>query len=178
MGRNYKEFSGKSNPNYKTGYAVKGKRPSFYNTWQNMKARCNRPKHPKYNRYGGRGIKICKEWESIEAFAKWALKNGWEEGLSIDRIDNDGDYTPQNCRWVSISKNSRKKSTTKITFEQAKHIRKRAQKGECGYELAKEYNVTHGTVWFIVNNFTHVPEMECIKKLKERNTKNDLETVL
>ena len=158
MPRNYADITGKNNRNYKTGYASRidgKKRPSFYNIWQNMKARCLNKKHPKYHRYGGRGIKIHNEWLDIKGFSKWALENGWKDGLSIDRIDNDGDYCHENCRWISVSENSRKKSTTKITFEQAEEIRRRVLNGEKESDLAKEFNVVHGTVWFIVKNFTH-----------------------
>lgn len=171
MGRNYSDFKGDKNPNYKTGYAAAGKRQGFYNSWQNMKGRCLNKNNPKYHRYGGRGIKICDDWLKIEDFAEWALKNGWKKGVSIDRIDNDGDYCPENCRWISMSENSRKKSTTKLSFDQAKEIRERVSSGEAEADLAREYGVVHGTVWFIVNNFTHVDEMECSKKLKNKQEK-------
>jgi hypothetical protein len=168
MGRNYSDVKGDKNPNYKTGYAINGQKQGFYNSWNNMKARCRNPNHPKFKRYGGRGIKIYEPWLDIENFADWALNNGWEEGLSIDRIDNDGDYCPENCRWISMSENSRKKSTTKLTFNQAHEIRQRVKNGESEYDLAEEYGVVHGTIWFIVNKLTHVEEMECTKALKKR----------
>lgn len=171
MPRDYRDISGKNNHNYKTGYAVKGKRQGFYNTWQNMKGRCLNPNNPKYHRYGGRGIKVCEDWLNIKGFSEWALNNGWKEGLSIDRIDNNGDYCPENCKWVTMSENSRKKKTTKISFKQAKEIRERIANGESEYDLAEEFNVVHGTIWFIVKNFTHVDDGECSKKLRERNKK-------
>ena len=152
------DISGKNNPNYKTGYCIKGVKCSLYNSWRNMKARCLNPKSPKYYRYGGRGIKICKEWLNIENFAAWSLSHGWKQGFSIDRINNDGDYCPENCKWVSVSKNSRKKSTTKIDILTAQKIRSRIN--ENWYDLAKEYGCTHGNIWFIMNNFTHMPEGE------------------
>ena len=165
------DFSGNKNPNYKTGYCVGGKQPSFYHTWQNIKGRCLRVTHPKYKRYGGRGIKVCDEWLDIKNFAEWALSHGWKEGLTIDRIDNDGDYCPENCRWVSLSENSRKKRTTKIDIVIAQEIRTRIN--ENWYDLAREYGCTHGNIWFIMNNFTHVPEGECAKKIKGRRNKNN-----
>lgn len=157
MARNYSDFTGDKNPNYKTGYASKEGRSkkSPYNSWTNMKSRCNNPKHPKYYRYGGRGIKVCEEFRTASGFIKWALKNGWSAGLSIDRVDNDGDYTPNNCKWISVSENSRKKSTTKISLEEAGEIRDRIALGEDEYVLAEEYGVVHGTIWFIKNNITH-----------------------
>jgi hypothetical protein len=138
-----------------------------------MKARCNNPKHPKYSRYGGRGISVFADWRGIESFAAWALANGWAEGLQIDRINNDGNYDPSNCRWISASENARKKRTTKLSFEQAAEIRHRAASGESEQALAAEYGVVHGTVWFIINNFTHVADGECTKRLRERQHAND-----
>lgn len=163
--RNGHDFSGEKNPNYRTGYCIKGKHPSFYHTWMNMKARCLNTKHPKYHRYGGRGITIFEDWLSIKKFAEWAKANGWKEGLSLDRIDNNGNYCPENCRWVSQSENSRKKSTTKIGFATAQEIRGRIN--ENWNDLANEYGCTHGNIWFIMHNFTHLSEEgACAKAMK------------
>lgn len=73
--------------------------------WSGMKARCLNPKSVSYRNYGGRGIGICKEWMKFENFHDWAMSNGYRDDLEIDRIDNDGDYCPENCRWVSKSFN-------------------------------------------------------------------------
>ena len=77
-------------------------------TINNMVQRCENPKTEFYPDYGGRGIKVCEEWRnSRETFFNWAIQNGWEEGLTIDRIDNDGNYEPSNCRWVTQTIQSR-----------------------------------------------------------------------
>ena len=76
----------------------------LYYTWQGMKARCLRKSHSKYKDYGARGITVCNEWlNDFRAFCEWSLANGYRHGLSIDRIDNDSGYRPDNCRWTTCS---------------------------------------------------------------------------
>lgn len=91
----------------------------LYAVYHGMKQRCYNPASEYYFRYGGRGIKICDEWlDSYETFRAWAMENGYEEGLSIDRIENDSDYSPTNCRWVDQEmQNNNKENNVYITYK-------------------------------------------------------------
>lgn len=71
----------------------------LYNIWTGMKSRCENKNDKFYHRYGGRGIKVCESWKSFDKFMEWAIPNGYDEVLKIDRINNDGDYEPENCKW-------------------------------------------------------------------------------
>ena len=73
-----------------------------------MKERCNNPKNKRFKNYGARGIKVCDEWEhSFTKFENWAMANGYKAGLSIDRIDNDKGYSPENCKWSTYVEQNR-----------------------------------------------------------------------
>lgn len=85
----------------------------LYHRWCSMRRRCTDSKNKWYNAYGGRGISVCEEWDkSFEAFYKWAQDNGYNESLTLDRIDNYGNYEPANCRWVTmkVQSNNRRSS--------------------------------------------------------------------
>lgn len=91
----------------------------IYRIWQNMKTRCYNTKFVNYKYYGAKGIKICDEWlNDFNEFYKWAKNNGYKDNLTLDRINSESDYKPDNCRWVSMKiQNTNKSSNKKVMFK-------------------------------------------------------------
>lgn len=114
-------------------------RKRFYD----MKARCYNPNHQAYSNYGERGITVCQEWlDSPDAFIEWALDNGFQIDLQIDRIDNSGEYSPDNCRWVTSIVQNRNTRANVTDFEKGTRICCR-----CGIEKAlDEFYPLHRTI--------------------------------
>ncbi len=92
---------------YKHGYNRQGNAHPLYTAWKAMKQRCCNPNDPAFHNYGGRGISVCKQWiDDPKAFVEWGLVNGWKSELAIDRTDNNGNYEPTNCRFVTQAVNN------------------------------------------------------------------------
>ena len=119
-------------------------RNKLYHVWYGMKRRCENIKDTSYFKYGGRGIKVCDEWSNnFEAFYQWAMKSGYDpkapkSECTLDRIDNNGNYEPSNCRWanMTIQSNNRRNSIT-LTYQGETHT---------VAEWAKKVGLNHGAL--------------------------------
>lgn len=110
----------------------------LYHVWKSMRQRCINPNTEHYKDYGGRGISVCDPWNDYEIFYEWSKSNGYADGLSIDRIDVDGNYCPENCRWTTqIIQVRNARSNNKITFN---------NKTQCLSEWAEELGIKRSTL--------------------------------
>lgn len=112
----------------------------LYKCWENMHKRCYMKSYKNFERWGGRGIKVCDEWlHKFETFRDWALANGYDDTLSLDRIDNDGNYEPSNCRWATRSQqmSNRVTSASLNAMLNGKTLR----------ELSDEHGIPYKTLW-------------------------------
>lgn len=155
---------GKGNLKY-TNFNVADTR--LYSTWKNMKKRCYCKNNERYKNYGARGIKICDEWlNDFMSFYNWAINNGYKENLTIDRINNDGNYEPNNCRWATAKQqanNRRKLKTSRyLTYK---------NKSQTVTEWCKEYNINYSTLSCRINKLKWNDE-KALKDFIERKKAN------
>ena len=129
--------------------------PIEYKTWMSIKERCYNPNIKNYHRYGGRGIIICDEWKNnFQAFFLYIGKKPFPDAL-IDREDNDGNYEPGNCRWVTAAESAHNRSTNKVNWDIVREIRKRYKNEKITQrKLGILYNVGYTFIGKIVNNKT------------------------
>lgn len=113
----------------------------LYNIWHSMKSRCLNEKDGAYFRYGGRGITVCEEWLKFEPFRDWALSTGYREDLTIDRKDNDGPYSPDNCRWAT----AKEQANNRRYYDQRKWVTCNGETKTLE-EWAKIYNIDRATI--------------------------------
>lgn len=106
----YKRHPDKNDPRAVHGFF--GTR--IYNTWAHMKQRCYNPNNASYAYYGAKGIKVCEDWQNFIPFCEWAIINGYNDNLTLDRININKDYSPENCRWATIEQQNNNKSDTNL----------------------------------------------------------------
>lgn len=145
-----KEKTGVNNPCYRHGLSNTKEYKRLSSILGSMKCRCYNKNNKQYNNYGGRGIKICDEWlakkgKGLLNFYNWAISTGYNLGLTIDRINNDGNYQPDNCRWVTNKEQSNnKRNNHLITYHGETHTM---------MEWSKILNVNYNTLRGRINNY-------------------------
>jgi hypothetical protein len=120
-----------------------------YRAWRAMRARCSQPTHQAYKDYGGRGISYCARWNRFASFIT-DMGPCPGKGWWLDRIDNDGDYEPGNCRWATPATQAHNRRSTKLTYTVVREIRLRATEPQA--KLAKEFGVAQQTISKIIRN--------------------------
>lgn len=127
---------------------------SLYHIWKSMKQRCCNTNSKAYKWYGGRGITICDEWKNdYIAFRTWALNNGYNNNLQIDREDNNSNYTSSNCRWVTNIANMRNSRATKLNLKKVQQIRSLYNNIKISQVLlSKLFNISNKQISSIINN--------------------------
>ena len=135
----YKRLTKKGNTKHGKCYT------KIYGVWHGIKQRCFDKNRPEYERYGGRGITMFSDWLDFEKFYKWAINSGYKEGLSIDRVNNDGNYEPNNCRW----------STRKEQQNNTRYNLILTYKGEqlTLSQAARKFNLSTSTIWHRVKKY-------------------------
>lgn len=132
-----------------------------YRCWQEIKARCLNKSKPYWKDYGGRGIRMCDAW--VNSFATFLRDMGPRPTPrhSIDRLENDGNYSPDNCRWATKKEQSRNRRVTKLNEEKAAQIRARyAAGGVTKSALAREYDVAFMTIQYVISGVTWAPDLD------------------
>lgn len=128
----------------------------LYKVWAAMKDRCLNINNKRYDDYGGRGIDICIEWvKGFEPFYKWAMKNYYQKGLTIERIDNDKGYFPKNCTFITYTEQNRNQRKT-LGWVNVNMIREMKQSNSkiSQRKIANIFGVTQATIWYILGNRT------------------------
>lgn len=160
------------------------KKHLVYHVWEGMKQRCYNVNNPRYHVYGGKGIKICDEWKNNPAkFYDWAINNNWAKDMTIDRVDNNKDYCPDNCRFITRSENGKKVFVDNpdlnrginnhdaiLTDDKVCEIKKMISLGERSCVIAKKMNVLNNVIYLIRSGKTwkHIKETNGrIKKVQK-----------
>lgn len=122
--------------------------------WGGMKQRCNNPNNKQYHNYGGSGVSVCEEWNSLRLFILWAESNGWIKGLTIDRINPKGNYEPNNCRFLTRAENNRNKTNNKLNWDKVKEIRIGCEGGLPQSFFVKKFKIHHSTISNVITRKT------------------------
>ena len=137
----------------------------LFRIWAGMVSRCTNPNHKKYGLWGGRGILLCKEWrEDFVNFYNWSMNNGYKDNLSIDRIDVNGNYEPNNCRWATAKQQARNARTNvNLTYKEETH---------CVSEWSEITGIKSGTIFYRIRHGWSVEDALTIPVGQKRKIRN------
>lgn len=143
----------------------------LYNVWNSMRNRCNNQNVDCYASYGGRGLTVCAEWQNdFQAFYDWAIKNGWKQGLQIDRISNEDGYNPQNCRIVTQAENENNRRDNRIIEYKGKKYTVTQLANEFGFDRRLIYNRIFRLGWSVEDAIKIKPEKGNNQNLRKEKT--------
>lgn len=149
----------------RTGTGIAYSNTRLYKVWESMKARCNTPSHTSYKNYGAKGVKVCEEWAAdFEAFRTWAMETGYDDEAprgkyTLERIDVNGAYSPENCCWKTIGEQERNKSTTIYVEDNGERI--------CLKQYCERKGINYGTGKYRYSEKNREAVKERVKKRRE-----------
>lgn len=142
-------------------------KPGWENTWKGMLNRCENPKACNYKWYGGKGITVCRDWHDKDAFEAWVKNTGWREGYTIDRIDGDKGYCPENCRWATMKEQTRNRKTTIMITYMGETL--------CLKDWAARFGIKYTTLNKRYTKGWGVERLFSVKDARYKDKKHDIE---
>lgn len=139
---------------FKHGHCFNGKHSRIYQIHRDMLNRCKNSNLRQYKDWGGRGITICDEWLNFNTFHEWAMSHGYNDTLQIDRINNNGNYCPENCRFVDRQTNVQNSRCTTLTKTKVIAMRKLRKRGYTYKQIGKYFKIYPGTAHSVINGKT------------------------